>query len=270
MWQVEVPKTCYLYWNNAPMSLLHTLTLRSFHVLNPEWEIIVHNFIVPGEPTLAPAYKDYIGRDYFHFVRECDYVQVIDIEADRQEFHSILISDKWRRKILYENGGVYSDFDVLWLKPMDYFMNIDHLGDMSSFNSIVSYWNYTEDFHNVSVLISKKGNPFDEFIIQEQEKVKNYTDDQAFGTTLLNELYPNYDSIDIPGIIAIKYETFYPYSTFDLKRLFIDDDITALDNPNVMAIHWFNGNPLSKLWINNSLYNAKCSMNTILKREGYV
>lgn len=253
------------------MSFLHTLTIKSFHKYNPDWQIRVYNFKVPFEPSLAPKYKHYTGEDYFRQVRTWDYVEIHDVDLWDQNFHSILISDIWRRGILYENGGLYSDFDVIWLKPVEHLMNVEHVGEWDKFTSLVSYYNFTEGFHNVSILMSTRGNDFDGKIIEAQREVISYSyDDQAFGTSLLNIMYPKYEDIDIDGIVGIKYETFYPYSTFNLAQLFINNDLSPIENNNTVAIHWFNGNPLSKMFINNSLYDNECSMNTIIKNEGYV
>ena len=245
------------------MSYLHTMTLTSFHRLNPEWEIRVYNFIYPNEPDYAPKYTHYKGPDFMPEVRTWDWVSIMDIMMNKSDVHSILVADRWRREILYQNGGVYSDFDVIWLKPIEHLQNIEYIGDIENFTSVVSYYGMTEDFHNVSILISEKESPFDKEIIEAQAGVKAFHDDQAFGTTLLNEMYPELDTISY-NVLAVPYETFYPYSTYNLKQLFIENDLTPITD-NTLAVHWFNGNPLSKMFINNELYNTECSINTILK-----
>mgnify|MGYP006921406966 CR=1 FL=1 len=245
-----------------PMSYLHTLTLISFHRLNPDWRIVVYNFIYPSEPSYAPKYIHYRGEDHFKYVRTWEWVEIHDVKVEPTEIHSILVCDKWRREVLYENGGVYSDFDVLWIKPIEYLKNIKYIGDIDNFTSLVSYYELIKGFHNVSVLISEKESPFDKVIIDEQAKVTTYYDDQAFGTTLLNRIYPELKDIPYP-VLAVPYETFYPYSTYNLRQLFIDDDLSVITE-NTIAVHWFNGNPLAKMFINNSLYDNKCSLNSLI------
>lgn len=258
----SLPKICWLYWNNAPMSYLHTMTLVTFHKLNPDWQIKVFNFIFPSEPSYAPKYIHYNGEDHLKYVREWEWVEIRDIKVESTNIHSILVSDKWRREILFENGGVYSDFDVIWVKPIEHLDKIQYKGNIEKFTSLVSYYELTKGFHNVSVLISEKASRFDAQIIQEQKVVNNLYDDQAFGTTLLNKLYPELKSIPYE-VLAVPYETFYPYSTYNLKQLFIEDDLSVITN-NTLAVHWFNGNPLAKMFINNNLYNTKCSINTLI------
>lgn len=244
------------------MSFLHTVTLTSFHALNPDWEIKVYNHIFPNEPDYAPKYTHYTGNDFLPEVRTWDWVSITDVVLDKSNIHSILISDKWRRETLYENGGVYSDFDVIWLKPIEHLKNIEYIGDIENFTSVVSYYQMKYGFHNVSILISEKESPFDKEIIEGQARVTDLRDDQAFGTTLLNRMYPTLFTIPYP-VLAVPYETFYPYSTYNLKQLFEEDDLSPITN-NTLAVHWFNGNPISKAFINNPS-DKECSINSILK-----
>jgi hypothetical protein len=54
-----------------------------------------------------------------------------------------------------------------------------------------------------------------------------------------------------------------------MERLFIEDDLSYITD-NTLCIHWFNGNNYAKNYINAEDYARKCSMTTVLKREGYI
>jgi hypothetical protein len=256
------------------MSYLNVVTVLSFHKYNPGWKIVVYNAhkvpIKKDKEISNLKYQDYEGEDYFYMLEELPYVQVREFDINRYRVHSVLVSDIWRREILYENGGVYSDFDVIWLRPMSEFENIECIGNPKDFEAVVSFYNYTHGFHNVSNLIAEKGSLFIKSMMDAVKRVKRPFGDQSFGTKMVNKLYPTLESIiDLyPRVLAIKYETFYPYSTFNMQQLFIENDLTPIDNKNVMCIHWFNGNILSKQYINGNEYKD-CSMTTILKNEGY-
>ncbi len=270
----NIPKTCYLYWNGKPMSLLHLLTVVSFHKHNPDWEIVVR--MTKADDSIDngihnPQYKPFVAKDYLPELYNLDYVKIIeDKEQLGGKAHSILVSDIWRREVLFENGGVYSDFDVIWLKPMNEFVNIDCKGDPSDFESIASFYQLTHGFHNVSNLISEKGSPYLLSLIKEAKGMHPPYGDQSFGTDMLNRLYPDWHSICLkyPRMIALKYETFYPYSTFALEQLFVADNLSNIRSKDVMCVHWFNGNELAKEYINYERYNFNCSMTSILKEEG--
>jgi hypothetical protein len=273
-----IPKICHLYWDKSPMALLQVFTVSSFHKYNPDWKIIVYLTKQDWKTELGKNIyvPNYTGPDYFYMIAKLDYVEIKEIDLIEWEVnldaHSCQGSDLFRRNILYKEGGVYSDFDVVWLKPMSEFVNIDCIGNASDFESIVSFYEYTHGFHNVSNLISEPGSRYIYSLIEEQRKVRPPYDHQAFGSEMLNRKYSDLNSITskFPRILAIKYETFYPYNTFHMERLFVHNDLTPLDSKNVMCVHWFNGNAFSKQYINIEDYHRECSMTLILKQEGYI
>lgn len=270
----NIPKIFYAYWNGARLSFLHYLTILSFHKYNPEWKIIVYISTRKYDninTSINPQYLTYKGRDFLPELKKLDYIEIFNIDYSHKYAHSIPFSDIWRREILYENGGVYSDIDTLWLRPMSEFVNIDCIGNASDFEAMVCMYELTHGFHNVSELISEKESPFMDYLIRCAKNIPPPYSDQSFGTELLNREFPTLESVvnKYPRILAVPYVTFYPYSTFDLGRLFIRHDLTPLENKNVMAIHWFNGNKISYNYIHGN-YKTDCSMTTILKKEGWI
>ena len=258
------------------MARLQVFTVESFHKYNPDWQIIVYLTKQSYKELGANVYvPDYTGPDYFHLIEKLPYVEIREIDLLEDgiplDAHSCQGSDLFRRNILYKKGGVYSDFDVIWLKPMKDFAKIDCLGDSRDFESIVSFYEFTKGFHNVSNLVSEPGSGFLLSLIEAQKKIKPPYEHQSFGSTMLNKLYPDWWSVvsRFPRMLAIKYETFYPYSTFEMERCFVKDDLSPIDSKNVMCVHWFNGNMYSKEYINKDEFTP-CSMTSILKREGYI
>ena len=125
----------------------------------------------------------------------------------------------------------------------------------------------------MSNIIAEKGSPFIGSMIEDQKKVKPPYRHLAFSTQLLNEKYPGLGMIltRFPRVLALKYETFYPYSIFNLQQLYQQDDLSPIiGNKNVMCIHWFNGHQLSKDYVNGNGFGTRCSMTTVLKKEGYI
>lgn len=292
----NIPKILHLYWDKTPMSLLQTFTVETFHNLNPDWVI---NVYIPlqsykGNDTYIP---DYIGIDYFYIIENLNYVNIININLDdytiNKNLHNILRSDIFRYYILYEKGGMWSDFDVIWLKPMNHMNNIEYYGDvkMNKMKSIVCMFDSKiqehllkvnnifnhNTFHNISVMISSVKNDFIKSLIDETIKIQSSLpkDDQPnhqlFGTLMLNKLYPNYFDITnlFNDVINLKYETIFPYSIFNMKSLYYENDLNYINN-NVMCIHWFNGHPYSKDYVNNDGFNRDCTMTTILRNEGII
>ena len=274
----NIPYNCYMYWGGSSnMPMLMVFTVISFHRLNPDWEIIIYRTKQTDKDLGKSPYDySYTGKDYFYLIELMDFVKIITIDVDElginKDAHSILGSDIFRTKILFEKGGLYSDMDVIWLKPMSELVNIDCIGDPRDFECSVCYLNLTSGHHTISNLIAEAGSPFLWSVIEAQSKVKPPYRDCDFSTFLLNGKYPTLDVITskYPRVLALKYETFYPYSIFNLEQLWTDNDLSVIDNKNVMCIHWFNGHPLSKAYTNEDSFKRECSMTSILKKEGLI
>lgn len=255
------------------MPLLMTFTVLSFHRLNPDWKIIVYRTRQTDvELGKSPYDYSYTGKDYFYLIEPLVEVRTIDVNdfGIKADIHSIMASDMFRTRILYENGGLYSDFDVIWLRPMTDFSNIYCIGDPTDFECSVCLYNLIEGHHTISNLIAEAGSLFLKSIIEAQDEIRPPYKDCDFSTFLLNKKYPTLLEVisKYPKVLALKYETFYPYSIFNLAQLYARIDLTPLESKNVMAVHWFNGHPLSKNYTNNGF--TECSMTSILKREGYI
>ena len=260
-----IPKQLHLYWDRSPMSMLQVYTITSFHKLNPDWDINVYIAYsdIKSEFNYIP---DYTGDNYFHLIAKLNYVYVSIVDLKKyninNKLHNILKSDVFRYNILYDIGGVWCDFDVLWLKP------IDSLTETGA-ESLVSFYNTTYGFHSIGIMMSTVGGKYMKSLIDECDRIlKNLNLDvrpghQIFGSTMLNRMYPTYDDIKIENIDAIKQETFYPYSIFNLDALYNKTDLSFI-NDNVLCVHWFNGHKLSKDFVNNGM-KKECSMKKLIE-----
>jgi hypothetical protein len=272
----NIPKIYHLMWDRSAISWLQVQTLTSFHRLNPDWRIIVY---VPeqsvsqlGINTYVP---DYTAKDYFYLIEAMNFVEIQEVDLKdyriRTDAHFILCSDQLRYIKLYEMGGLYSDFDVLWLKPIDSLLSIDVLGDPTDFESTVCYHKDTHEWSNIAVHISEPKSPYLAELIREQKQIKPPYRHQVFGTDLIDKLYPRFDLIKAayPRILGVKYKTWYPFDINNLKTLYVDTDISPVFDKDVMCIHWFNGHRLSKDYINQDTYDQPCAMTTILTKLNY-
>ena len=274
----EIPKILHLYWDKSPMAWLQTQTVITFHRKNPDWIIRVY---VPIQPYVISADKyvpDYTGKDYFYLVTELPYVRIKEIDmldyGIDPKIHNILQSDIFRYKILYEFGGVWSDFDILWLKSMKYLSKVSVVGKIAinRMEASICYYNVGKQRHtNISVLISVPGHPLYKKLIEETERIQKENQDrnkllhQEFGTNLLDNLWPNIGDTEkqFTNVSILPYKTFYPYSIYELDVLYKQVQLKKIE-PDVLCIHWFNGHRLSKEYINAEIPNPDCSMTKIL------
>ncbi len=268
-----IPKILHLYWDGKCMSWLQVMTVTTFHDLNPDWTIMVHMPITTSKDSeeYIPAYK---GANHFPMLERLEYVHIHRWDMEElglENVPEIPRSDIFRYYILYTLGGIWSDFDVLWLRSIDYLFNsITQHGVITypkhESEGFVCYYHTTFGHHSIGVLGSLPRNTFFKHLYDTCMSRLGGTDykHQQFGADLLNELYPNLETLnrDFPNMIGFPYHTFYPYGIFSLKNLYRNTDLKPL-NDGVVCLHWFNGHPLSKEYLNKE-FRANCSMTKIL------
>lgn len=277
----KIPHQLHLYWDGGSMSMLQTFTVTSFHKYNPDWQINIYMPKKKYDGSMRFKFiPDYTGPDYFHLIKGLDYVNIVTISLSeygiQKDLHDILRSDIFRYHILYEVGGVWSDFDVIWLKPMEHFHNIEYhgAGPMKTVDAIVSFIYGTHGGHSIGIMIHRQHDEYAKALIEHTKQVKAPFSHEKFGGDMLNSHYPNLDSFSKFGnVIGARFETYYPYIIHPpnktIQKLYSGVDLSCINN-NVMCVHWYNGHKLSKEYINNNGFNRNCSMTTILKNEGYI
>lgn len=278
----NIPKILHLYWDRSPISCLQVLTATTFHKHNPDWEIRLY---LPKQDYTGTAkyIPKYVGQDFFYMFEEMDYVNIIEVDLKefgiREDLHNILRSDILRYNMLYKHGGVWSDFDVLWLKPLDCMNNIRHVNILNHVGMTACLYQNIVGHYNIGILLSIKGHPFYKQLLDQiriiqktPNKFRSLYDiktnkfyHQSFGVVLWKQLFPRLNNITnkYKDCLGIRYKTFYPYSIFELDKLYKKNDISVIDK-DVVCVHWFNGHELSKTYINEEQYNKECSMTTIL------
>ena len=257
------------------MSKLQTFTVESFHKLNPDWKIYV--YIPLQKYTKNAQYiPNYTGKDYFHLIKEMDFVNIVTVDLNEYiinvDLHNILRSDILRYNLLYNYGGVWSDFDVIWIKPMIYMNNVEYIGStpMQDVNSIVSFRNDINGYHSIGIMVHCKHDEYVLSLIKQTQLIGPPYQHQSFGSTMINKMYPTFESLGkFKNIIGAKYETYYSYNLENIDTLYNKNDLSCINN-NVMCVHWYNGHKLSKQYTNNNGFNRDCSMTTILKNEGFI
>jgi len=278
----RIPKNLHLYWDRTnSMSLLQTFTVSTFHKLNPDWNITVY---VPKQKYLGQAkfIPDYTGKDYFSLIESMEYISIKEVDLNQYgiscDLHDILRSDILRYQVLYNVGGVWSDFDILWLRPITHFYNIEYYGDttIDNVSAVVSFIHGNCGGHSIGVLIHRQHDPYVGSIVKFATQVKPPYGHESFGGNLLNAHYPDLNSLQtFKNVIGVPFETYYPYSihppTPTISKLYLDNDLSYINRNNVICLHWYNGHILSKQYVNDpGGFSRDCSMTTILKNVGCI
>lgn len=265
----NIPKIIHLYWDGSSMSYLHYLTVLSLNKLNPDWEIIVHTPKVKfngitwetGEQSVP-----YTGKDFWPKVKSLDFVKINVFDFNTigivNEIPEVFKSDFIRWYLLSTVGGVWSDFDILYVKPLNEvkFEGTMVTGEVDSLSTALVF----DGFHHIiGFYMSEPNNPFFSRILEESKRSLNFKGYQSIGSRLLMRMYPTLDVIrnqfGDKSISNLPMEVVYPIiaSEKTIYDLFFNDNIKDYITDNTIGIHWYNGDKISKDYLNNFEENSK-------------
>ena len=262
---INLPKKMHFYWCGNKMSFLQYMTIISFRKYNPDWKIFVH------EPTkrtetlswLTNEQKlQYIGEDFYPKLKELPYVTFSKIYFNEigfdENLSEIYKSDYIRWYLLSTTGGGWSDFDILYIKPIH---EIDFIEDK---NTIIC----KDDTygHIIGFFLSKKENIFFKNILNSVHLAFNQNDYQSIGSKLLNKIYPTTDEMikNNPKIklMNLPLYVFYPINHENLTDLF-EKNRKDMITDNTIGVHWYNGSNEAKEFNNSYIYGESTIENTI-------
>ncbi len=236
-----IPKTLFLYWGNEKLSFLRYLTVYSFRKYNKDWKIKIY---IPSKLTKSNTWStgeqvdDYVGQDYFDELKELD-VEIIKFDMstigfsnDLPEVHK---SDVLRYWLLYNYGGVYSDFDIIYFKPLNISNDIN---TMLCFNSLQ---------FSVGLIGGSKGNKFYKKLFNLSKDV-NDKEYQSFGNALwYGSMIPEDNVWDIPMSLI------YNYDLFKMDEIF-DKGVKNFPE-NSIGCHWYAGTLMASEWENKIMHS---------------
>jgi hypothetical protein len=115
----RIPKVVHYLWDNRPLSFLRWMSMHSFSVLNPDWTLKLHTTTDQAGASWSWANnkQQFEAGDYRGRLQEIDRLEVIE-ESDFPGLHGVHQSDILRNRYLSEEGGLWSDVDILYCQPM--------------------------------------------------------------------------------------------------------------------------------------------------------
>lgn len=241
----KIPKIIHFFWDKTPLSYLQYLTIVSFHKFNPEWRIMIHqtNKAYGSVTWKTPENRvKHNGKDYYNNLIELDYVEVYDVDFDELGFSEglpdVYKSDYLRWHLLSTIGGVWSDMDILFTKPLS------DLNLPEDTETVVCYGN---EKHIIGFLMSKPDNDFFKVILDDVRNVFNPNDYQCIGSKLLNKHHD--DVLYREDVYNLDKSVFYSYDHHVINKIFNDNDLSLMTD-KTLGIHWYNGSSLSKNFTN--------------------
>mgnify|MGYP001248558865 CR=1 FL=1 len=240
------------------MSYMRYMTLYSFCFFNPSWKIhFIKNNNKSKRNLIGTMEKqdktEYCGSDYSYLINKLN-INVISFENSMIDLPTTVvdtmsdvhIKDILNWKLLYDNGGVVSDMDILFIKPItdEIFDDVDV--------GLVCFDNYPKkDYIPVSFMFGANRNSFFKNVYH--NAINNYKADiyESCGTLCIkekniNEIRNNYPDLNVQRLNDSIVFPFIDYPWVDGIEILYNGDYSHLISVNSIGIHWYGGAPLSQ------------------------
>jgi len=267
-----IPKIVFTYWEGDQLSELHYLTIYSLHKYNPELDIIIYTDENPKNILIEWNTPEHS----IDIKKKIPLSKLIEVNPNKIFLKTINFQEKYnfdnnisivfkadfiRIAKLYEHGGIWFDMDILFVKSIpDFFFNTDIEAFIFNYSGVlptgflasIPKTKYLENLYNLSLQIIKNKN------------LNNY---QIIGPIIWIEEYIKLNKKLKKKIKTLDNNFVYPFLWNQLNQLFkssneIISDIT-------FGVHWYNGDPITKEYINQLDINNINSDNSLFDKLIY-
>jgi len=258
MWHLQkIPKRIFLYWGrNRKLSFLRYLTVQSFSRLNPDWLIEIYypnqsnkkiNWV--GEEQKSFAYN---GIDYFD--RLTDFASLVEIDVSQQPYWETLSevhrSDLLRWQLLSQYGGLWSDFDILYFRPIN--DSAFNLLENAKTDVVVCYHNkhrFAAQWNTIGFLMGgreKSYHFYSDIYDRALSRLRNMKQIsyQTLGRGVMDEYFCFGQEKASCHIVNAPFETVYPTYGHYVAGLFSVNSGFRLPGASI-GIHWYAGSPFA-------------------------
>jgi len=274
MWHLKyIPKIMRFYWGGEKLSFLRYMTFKSFTELNSGWRSILYvpKVLFTGKNpwNTHEQSQRYNGFDY---MREIDSLRIeikeidmsdIGVDNDIPEVHK---SDFFRLHILGEEGGFWSDSDIVYFKP------IDNLSINQKINqdrkSIFCIHGKPCPFHSIGLIGSSINNPCFKYLFDLAKEVYKPFMYESVGSVMMSRVFPNTEHIKkrFPRAnpINLPMHDVYLYDSGNIPTLYKEEPKMKEIKEKSIGCHWYGGHPMSTKFENEiNEFNFKDKNNIV-------
>lgn len=241
-WKLDIPKILYTYWGGGSLYYLRYLTIKSFQKENPDWEVRFYypkvsvktvSWHTPEQKNITTNLTDFksqVLEDPTIKSFEVDF-ELFGLPNTMPEVHK---SDFLRLMLLSNEGGLWSDMDIFYFKPMSWF----HLND-EKYKTIETFYCNREYGHSVGFLMGVPGNKFFRFLLEQTRNSYHPYMYQTFGAALYNRFFREEGTVEkITTAMNISMDVVYSHRAGDTAQLLGKEPKFT---KNSLGIHWFGG-----------------------------
>ena len=273
----NIPKVLHLYWDGSAMPLFCFLTVFTFRKLNPNWMIKIYSPLILSK--IKPWKTDenklkYEGPDYFKNIRtiqNCSFV-IFDFEkiGISNETSEVQKSDFLRWHLLSTEGGVWSDFDIIYFRGIDEInianQYVTNKNEEIDFSVCYDFSNPSSFKYSIGFLMAVKDCDFYKKIFQSAIKNFNKYDYQGAGSQVLNEKYPNlldlYNEENNSNIWNMSMDVVYAFDSTKISLIYETMHL-GFFTQNSIGVHFYYGSKITKEHIDYLEKNKYKQTNTL-------
>jgi hypothetical protein len=251
VWHLDVPKILHVYWGGSEMPYLRYLTVKSFMRLNPNWKVIL------WQPYYEAKKLATWKQDVQNYKVSCkNYLPELlklDIEIRQVNFEDygmsntmseVHKSDFLRFRFLHEIGGVYSDMDILYFRPITFLkVNIPKNKEVESYISICWYGNSNGFF------LSAKGSEYFKKMASLSKANYKAGDYLSLGPALSNRYFPTIKTIPY-SVLDFGMEAVYAHDCYQMIKSYNGGE--CLFTEYSIGCHWYAGTHEAGNFINTT------------------
>lgn len=246
-WHLKVPKKAFFYWGAPKLPFLRFMTLYSFRKMNPKWEMILYKpeklsnlRLWKGKQfeTNNLNFKDYTNKiKHLKIKIESFNFENIQISNETNEIHK---SDFLRYHLLHTQGGIWSDMDILFTKPMEE-ISVNDLTNKDREAFVYKGKDEGIKGHAIGLLMGTTENTFFKNVYEKAKIIyqQNQSDYQGYGANLLNEHFSELEQHDLCNLDRKDVYAFNENIEETFFRNF-NPALQELLNKSI-GVHWYGG-----------------------------
>ena len=219
----------------------------------------MHLHVPRVNSTAMPAWSTFqqqnvnISRDFRPQLDELD-ITVITHDFDSYGFdnqaHEVHKSDFLRWKLLAEQGGLWSDIDILYLRPVT---NLAENQESNSDLDTVLCPLSPPRKHTVGFMLGSPNNAFYQHMHELSTSSYDPNQYQCMGSELINARYPSLESFHAQfpqhQFVFAHRACVYAIDSKNIEQFYRPVDRMTqkkLNSSRVLGFHWFAGHPMSQ------------------------
>ena len=259
-----IPELVFTFWEGKQFTYLHYLTVVTFKTYNPDIPLIVYLSETSDELVRWSSNEhslEYNNIIDINTVSNIKGVEIKRIDVNKELNYTNKLSPVWKSDIvrilkLYEHGGIYIDFDILFISKIpSYLFHLEKEMAFNTYNNVI----------NNAFIVSHKNSELCRVLLDNILNVLHHNMNngyQQFGPTLITKLIKNTSHED--KVYYIPNDQTCPYLWNQMDTLFFSN--TDLTTKDTFCIHWYNGANSSSVYCNAfNIYNINSSNNIFEK-----